>query len=88
MIELFNRLAAERGIELASVTPTPIRFVNCGDEQTTYRMVAALVKAGYYTNTAVFPAVSQGRGGVRITLTVHHTPADIRGLLDAIARNL
>ena len=42
-------------------------------------MVAALVKAGYYTNTAVFPAVSQGRGGVRITLTVHHTPADIRG---------
>ena len=43
---------------------------------------------GFYVNTAVFPAVSRGHGGLRVALTVHQTPEDVRGLVDAIARRL
>ena len=43
---------------------------------------------GFYTNTAVFPAVSKRQGGLRIALTLHQTPDDVRRLIDAIARRL
>ena len=46
------------------------------------------MKEGFYTNTAVFPAVPAGRGGLRVALTVHQTLDDIRDLVDAIARRL
>jgi len=70
------------------VDPTPIRFVTVGDNPTTYRLAADLMKQGFYANAAVFPAVSSGRGGIRIALTVHQTLDDIRALVDEIARRL
>jgi 7-keto-8-aminopelargonate synthetase-like enzyme len=87
-IRLFNTLAEARGLPLGSTDPTPIRFVTVGDNRTTYRLVADLMKRGFYTNGAVFPAVTAGRGGVRIALTVHQTADDIRDLVDEIARRL
>jgi 7-keto-8-aminopelargonate synthetase-like enzyme len=87
-IQLFNALAAARGLPLGSADATPIRFVTVGDNPTTYRLVADLMKQGFYANAAVFPAVSAGRGGVRIALTVHQTLDDIRALVDEIARRL
>ena len=87
-IDLFNGLARERGLPLGSAAATPIRFVRTGDNDTTYRIVGELMDDGCYVNTAVFPAVSAGNGGLRIALTVHQTPDDIRALIDAIARRL
>jgi 7-keto-8-aminopelargonate synthetase-like enzyme len=87
-IHLFNSLCAERNVPLASGDATPIRFVTVGAEEATYELAADLMVHGYYTNTAVFPAVSQGRGGLRIALTVHQTREDIRGLVDAVAARL
>jgi 7-keto-8-aminopelargonate synthetase-like enzyme len=87
-IELFNRLAEARGIPLGSAAATPIRFVKTGDYETTYRMASDLMNEGFYTNTAVFPAVSKQHGGIRVALTLHQTPDDVRGLIDAIARRL
>ena len=46
------------------------------------------MRDGFFVNTAAFPAVSQGNGGLRIALTVHQTADDLRGLIDAIARRL
>ena len=46
------------------------------------------MKDGFYANTAVFPAVPRARGGLRIALTLHQTPDDIRALVDAIARRI
>ena len=43
---------------------------------------------GFYTNTAVFPAVPRVHGGLRVALTVHQTQDDIRALVDAIARRI
>jgi len=87
-IRLFNELAAARGIPLATTAATPIRFVEIGDTDATCRMTADLMRDGFFINTAVFPAVSQGRGGLRIALTLHQTADDIRGLIDAIAARL
>jgi 7-keto-8-aminopelargonate synthetase-like enzyme len=85
-IELFNALARQAQLPLASTDPTPIRFVVAGGDHATYRMAAALMKEGFYANTATFPAVSQDRGGLRVSLTVHQTLDDVRGLVDAVAR--
>ena len=87
-IRLFNSLAEERGLPLGSAAATPIRFVRTGDNDTTYRIVDELMDDGFYVNTAVFPAVSAGNGGLRIALTVHQTLDDIRALIDAIAKRL
>ena len=84
----FNALADARGLPLGSRDVTPIRFVRTGDSDTTFRMAADLMRDGFYVNTAVFPAVTQGQGGLRIALTVHQTQDDIRDLVDAIARRI
>ena len=87
-IGLFNQLAAVRGVPLATTAATPIRFVAVGDTEATYRLAADLMRDGFFVNTAAFPAVSRGKGGLRIALTLHHTADDIRGLIDAIAARL
>jgi 7-keto-8-aminopelargonate synthetase-like enzyme len=85
-IRLFNTLAAERGLSVGSPAETPIRFVATGDNEATYRAATRLMEEGFYVNTALFPAVSRGRGGVRIALTVHQTLDDVRALIDTFAR--
>jgi 7-keto-8-aminopelargonate synthetase-like enzyme len=87
-IRLFNELAAARGLPLGSTDETPIRFVRTGDNEATFGAAAALMNDGFYVNTAAFPAVSRGQGGLRVALTVHQTPDDIRGVVDAIARRI
>ena len=87
-IRLFNVLAAARSLPLGSPAATPIRFVKTGDNEATYQMVGDLMREGFYTNTAVFPAVSKHQGGLRVALTVHQTPDDIHGLVDAIAARI
>ena len=87
-IQLFNTLAEARGIPLGSPAATPIRFVKTGDNGATYQMAGDLMSDGFYTNTAVFPAVSKQHGGLRVALTLHQTPDDVRGLIDAIARRI
>jgi 7-keto-8-aminopelargonate synthetase-like enzyme len=87
-ITLFNELAAARGLPLGSTAATPIRFVETGGTDATYGAAAVLMRDGFYVNTAAFPAVSRGRGGLRIALTVHQSLDDVRALVDAIARRL
>ena len=87
-IQLFNTLAAARAVPLGSPAATPIRFVETGDNRATYQMAGALMGDGFYTNTALFPAVPKLHGGLRVALTLHQTPDDIRGLIDAIARRI
>jgi len=87
-IRLFNRLAEERAVPVGSRATTPIRFVPIGEDKRTFEVASELMTEGFFANTAVFPAVSPGRGGLRVALTVHQTHEDIRGLVDAIAQRL
>jgi 7-keto-8-aminopelargonate synthetase-like enzyme len=85
-IRLFNALAKEHDLPLGGADETPIRFVRIGDNDATYRAAEGLMQGGFYANTAVFPAVSKGAGGLRVALTLHHTEDDVRALVSAIAR--
>jgi 7-keto-8-aminopelargonate synthetase-like enzyme len=87
-IQLFNELAVENGLPLGSPEPTPIRFIKTGENDAVYRAVAGLMDDGFYVNSAVFPAVSRGAGGLRIALTTHQSLDDIRALIDAVARRV
>ena len=71
-----------------SETEAPIRYVGAGVASVAYRLTERLRGAGFFVNTAAFPAVPAKRCGVRLTLTAHHTDDDVRGVLAALAEHL
>jgi 7-keto-8-aminopelargonate synthetase-like enzyme len=77
--------AEELGVPLASRDRTPVFFVRCGPSQVAFDLVLALRERGFYVSVSVFPAVPQNQAGVRFTLSLHNTPADIDGLMAALA---
>ncbi|MEV6417125.1 aminotransferase class I/II-fold pyridoxal phosphate-dependent enzyme [Kribbella sp. NPDC051718] len=86
-IRLFNREAAAYGVPLLHESETPIRYVPAGrDIHSVGGLGRRLQEAGYFVNTASYPAVPVKRSGLRITLTVHQTEDDITGLVQAIAK--
>ncbi|MBW8764760.1 MAG: aminotransferase class I/II-fold pyridoxal phosphate-dependent enzyme, partial [Geodermatophilales bacterium] len=87
-IRLFNRLAAEARLPLVSDSEAPIRYVGAGVASVAYRLTQRLREAGYFVNTATFPAVPAKRCGARLTLTAHHTEDDVTGVVAALARHL
>lgn len=80
-IQLFEAVAASEQIEVASSTPTPIRFVRIGDNERTLSLAERLRDAGYYVNIALYPAVSRTGAGLRLMLGARQELADIEGLL-------
>jgi 7-keto-8-aminopelargonate synthetase-like enzyme len=86
-IRLFNKRAREAGLPLLSNSEAPIRCVGAGVPDIAYDLTAKLREAGYFADTATFPAVAAKRSGVRITLTAHHRPPDINGIVDCLAKS-
>jgi hypothetical protein len=87
-ITVRDRLLTSHGVPVMSRFSTPICFVAVGRTSVAYRLVERLLAKGFFTNPAVFPAVSVKRAGIRFTVTRHHTPEDIRALVAAIAHAL
>src|SRR4051812_8420585 len=87
-IQLFNDLCEEFCITLASTDLTPIRYVPIGLPVVTSDVLRELLDDGYYTNFGTFPAVPMKHAGVRITLTLHHTADDIRGVVESLVRHV
>jgi 7-keto-8-aminopelargonate synthetase-like enzyme len=85
LIRQFNALANEHGLPLVSDSEAPIRCVGAGRPEVAYNLAGRLRDAGYFVDTATFPAVAAKRSGARIALTAHHTEDDIAGLVEAIA---
>ena len=84
-IALFNSLAHEADLLLATPAATPIRFVRIGSEADAMDITERLMSEGFYANVAVFPAVSKGRAGIRVALTVHQTLDDVRDIVGALS---
>lgn len=87
-IALCNRLLKEYGIPVACSSQSPIFYIKLGLPHVAGEMAKYLLDDGFYTNHAVYPAVSRRKSGIRFTLTRHLSAEDIRGLVEAIARNL
>jgi 7-keto-8-aminopelargonate synthetase-like enzyme len=84
LIRLFNALSEARGLPLVSPSEAPIRCVGAGVPEIAYNVAGRLREAGFFVDTATYPAVAAKRSGVRITLTAHHTPDDVVDLVEAL----
>jgi 7-keto-8-aminopelargonate synthetase-like enzyme len=85
-IELFDALAVEYKLLPARPEPSPIRFLEIGDEGQLMDIACELKRAGFFVNAATFPAVARGRAGLRIMLNANQTLEDVKGLVHEIAR--
>ncbi len=87
-IRLCTELLEEFCLPLVAHELTPIRYVKLGLPEVAEEVTGRLLEDGFYVNLAVFPAVPIKQAGVRITLTLHHRPEDIRALVEALARHV
>ncbi|GAB5445770.1 aminotransferase class I/II-fold pyridoxal phosphate-dependent enzyme [Gymnodinialimonas sp.] len=87
-IARFNAGAARLGLPLACDAVTPMRYIRIGDLARTGEAAMALQSNGFFVATVAPPAVSIRDVGLRMTLTSHHTDADIDALLEAVASAL
>lgn len=63
----------------------PIVSVLIGAEEATLKAGKFLYDRGYYVQSVVFPAVPHGAGVLRMQVNANHAPAQIDGLLGALA---
>jgi 7-keto-8-aminopelargonate synthetase-like enzyme len=87
-IRLFNRLCADARLPLVSESEAPIRCIGAGVTSVAYRLTQRMRDAGFFVNTAAFPAVPAKRCGVRLALTAHHTEEDVASVVAALAEHL
>ena len=80
-------LLRKKGIPDVSDPRTPIFFIALGLLKVGYNMVKRMIDDGFYVNLASFPAVSESCTGIRFTVTLNHSLADIESLVENIAKN-
>lgn len=84
----FNDGARRLGLPLACDTITPMRYIRIGDIARGAAAAMALQADGIFVAAVAAPAVSARDVGLRMTITSHHSLADIDRLLDAVATAL
>jgi 7-keto-8-aminopelargonate synthetase-like enzyme len=87
-IQLCNTLIQEHDLPLVAPSEAPIRYVGCGLPRVASAVAKRMLDDGFYVNVAPFPAVPMKKCGIRTPLTLHHTPEDIRGMVEALAEHL
>ena len=87
-IQYFIKRCHQLKLPLVDKSETPIFYIGIGERDLGYRMVHELKRSGYWTNLGVFPAVPQGKCGLRLPITQHHSREQIDGLLTTIAELL
>ncbi|MGZ5030765.1 MAG: aminotransferase class I/II-fold pyridoxal phosphate-dependent enzyme [Methylobacter sp.] len=87
-IALCNRLLKIYEIPIACSSQSPIFYIKVGHPYLAGDMAKYLLDEGFYTNHAIYPAVSRRKSGIRFTITRHLSFEDIYGLVSAIARIL
>jgi 7-keto-8-aminopelargonate synthetase-like enzyme len=83
-MELCDELMGDAGFRRGARPLTPIRTVQIGAPQVAERAAAALLERGFLASLATYPAVARNRCGLRVSITLHQTEADIRSLVDAL----
>ncbi len=80
-MRLVNKLAGEMGLELASLDETPLWFLDVGDVKDMMRLTSAMRDKGYFLNGAGFPVVPYGHAGLRFTVTLDLSLAQVEDML-------
>ena len=87
LVTRFRDGARRLGLPLMA-SDTPIQPLWVGDAVRAMALGTALLEAGYWVTPIRPPTVPPGTARLRITLTAAHTPAQVEGLLEALARCL
>lgn len=82
-----NQELTSRGLPLLERNKTPIFFIKCGPIRTSYAVVQRLAAEGFYVTVATYPAVPLKRSGVRLSITRHHSLADLTALSQALSHH-
>jgi 8-amino-7-oxononanoate synthase len=86
LIHFFTEKALEKGLVLSSTECTPIKSIIIGDSQRVVALQKHLLHQGFFVSCIRQPTVPKNSARVRICLNYDHTPVQITGLLDHIAR--
>ena len=86
-ITYFNALLAKTDLLLPATNDSPVFFIATGIPETGYALVRRLLKAGFFVNLGLFPAVPVKNTGVRITISLHNTKEDIKALVHALVQH-
>src|SRR5690606_18731960 len=87
-IQYFNELVHQTDLPLIDKNNSPVFFIGTGTPKTGYNFVNRLMKEGFYVNLGLFPAVPVKNTGVRITISLHNQPQEIKALVDAMQYHL
>ncbi|MBZ9629764.1 bifunctional aminotransferase class I/II-fold pyridoxal phosphate-dependent enzyme/GNAT family N-acetyltransferase [Salegentibacter sp. LM13S] len=84
-IGYFNELLEKTDLPLVHQNTSPVFYMGTGLPATGYNFVSKLMKAGFFVNLGLFPAVPVKNTGVRITISRHNELEDIKALVDAMS---
>ncbi|PSR15104.1 MAG: hypothetical protein DA408_14890 [Bacteroidetes bacterium] len=85
----FRDYALQLGLPLIKPSYlTPIFFIGVGKTEVGYEVCRRMKAAGYFVSIGIYPAVPVNNTGMRATVTVSHTEAQIKGMLEALANIL
>jgi 7-keto-8-aminopelargonate synthetase-like enzyme len=87
-IDRAHSLARTLGLRFASQDRSPIFFLHCGPESASFALAKAMHDQGFYVCVSVFPAVPHNQSGLRFTVSLHNTLADIDRLVPAMAKEV
>lgn len=85
-IKFFNDTANALNLPLIAENNTPIFYIGLGKPEVGFDLCKAMMAQGYYLGLALYPAVSMNNTGLRATITLRHTEADIEAMLKTLAR--
>ena len=86
LVDRFRSGAQRAGLQLMA-SDSPIQPVLCGSDGNALALAAALDSAGYLVPAIRPPTVPDGKARLRVTLSALHSPQDVDGLVDTLARS-
>ena len=86
LVDRFRSGAQRAGLQLMA-SESPIQPVLCGSDGNALALAAALDSAGYLVPAIRPPTVPDGKARLRVTLSALHSPQDVDGLVDTLARS-
>ncbi|MEN0004791.1 MAG: bifunctional aminotransferase class I/II-fold pyridoxal phosphate-dependent enzyme/GNAT family N-acetyltransferase [Bacteroidota bacterium] len=85
-VQHMNDKLEEFGLPQYEKTDSPLFFVPAGTLKTISSIIRKMLDAGFYVNSASFPATTAKRGGIRFMVNGHITLQDINNLVATLAQ--
>jgi 7-keto-8-aminopelargonate synthetase-like enzyme len=83
-IDLVNKLAADMGIPLSALDPTPIWYLELGSYESMAKLFLGMRDDGFFLNGSAFPVVPHGQAGLRFTITLYNSARQIEDMLTCL----